>query len=268
MKLKKFHGLGNEFLLTSIRSLPKDSSRIAKFLCDYTKGPGADGLIFSLPAQEKDIHTRMALFNSDGSPAEISGNGLRCLAHYVYMGQENNKIIRISTDAGNRKAVIKHVEGNQTIIQTGMGIPVLGQDLTAKELEVKVNPAALRSGYANVGNPHIVILFENLASIDIATLGASVEKECSETGINVHVLEVINRSSIAILTWERGVGVTKACGSGAVASACKAYSWGLVDNKIKVRMPGGEALIEIENEEVYLTGESEFLGNYEVDLGA
>ena len=88
----------------------------------------------------------MALFNSDGSPAEISGNGLRCLAHYVYMGQENNKIIRISTDAGNRKAVIKHVEGNQTIIQTGMGIPVLGQDLTAKELEVKVNPAALRSG--------------------------------------------------------------------------------------------------------------------------
>ena len=66
---------------------------------------------------------------------------------------------------------------------------------------------------------------------------------------------------------ERGVGVTKACGSGAVASACKAHSWGLVDNKIKVRMPGGEALIEIENEEVYLTGESEFLGNYEVDLG-
>ena len=88
MKLKKFHGLGNEFLLTTIRSLPKDSSRIAKFLCDYTNGPGADGLIFSLPAQEKDIHTRMALFNSDGSAAEISGNGLRCLAHYVYMGQE------------------------------------------------------------------------------------------------------------------------------------------------------------------------------------
>ena len=268
MKIKKFHGLGNEFLLTSVRSLPTDPSRIAEFLCDYENGPGADGLIFSLPSEEENIHARMALFNSDGSPAEISGNGLRCLAHHIYIGQENNAIIQIHTDAGSRKAEIKHVDENRMVIRTDMGIPSLGQDLTDNELNEKVSPSARKAGYVNVGNPHIVILFESLGSVDIAELGASVEKACSETGINVHVVEIINRSSISMLTWERGVGVTKACGSGAVASACKAQSWGLVDDKIKVRMPGGEALIEIESDDVYLTGESEFLENYEVDLSA
>ena len=268
MKIKKYHGLGNEFLLTSVRSLPKDPSRIARLLCDYTKGPGADGLIFSLPAEDESIHAQMVLFNSDGSPAEISGNGLRCLAHHIYIAQEKNKIIQIRTDAGNRKAEIKHVNENQAIIRTDMGIPVLGQDLTNNELSEKVSPEATKAGYVNVGNPHIVILFESLGSTDIAELGASVEKACSETGINVHLIEIINRSSISMLTWERGVGVTKACGSGAVASACKAQSWGLVDEKIKIRMPGGEALIEIESDDVYLTGESEFLENYEVDISA
>ena len=268
MKIKKFHGLGNEFLLTSVRSLPKNPSSIAKFLCDYTKGPGADGLIFSLPAEDENIHAQMALFNSDGSPAEISGNGLRCLAHHIYMTQKENKIIQIRTDAGNRKAEVKHVNENQTIIRTDMGIPVLGQNLTNNELNEKVSPAATKAGYVNVGNPHIVILFESLGSTDVAELGSSVEKACSETGINVQLIEIINRSSISMLTWERGVGVTKACGSGAIASACKAQSWGLVEDKVKVRMPGGEALVEIESDAVYLTGESEFLENYEVDLGA
>ena len=103
MKIKKYHGLGNEFLLTSVRSLPKDPSSIARLLCDYAKGPGADGLIFSLPAEDESIHAQMVLFNSDGSPAEISGNGLRCLAHHIYIAQEKNKIIQIRTDAGNRK---------------------------------------------------------------------------------------------------------------------------------------------------------------------
>ena len=268
MKIKKYHGLGNEFLLTSGPSLPKDPSRIARFLCDYTKGPGADGLIFSLPAEDESIHAQMALFNSDGSPAEISGNGLRCLAHHIYIGQEKNKIIQIRTDAGIRKAEIKHVNENQAIIRTDMGIPVLGQDLTNNELNKRVSPEATKAGYVNVGNPHIVILFESSGSTDIAELGASVEKACSKTGINVHLIEIINRSLISMLTWERGVGVTKACGSGAIASACKAKSWGLVEDKVKVRMPGGEALVEIESDAVYLTGESEFLENYEVDLGA
>jgi len=267
MKIKKFHGLGNEFLLTSVSSLPKDPCSVAKLLCDYTKGPGADGLIFSLPSEEEGIHAQMALFNSDGSRAEISGNGLRCLAHHIYIGQESHRIIQIHTDAGKRKAEIKHINGNQTIIRTDMGIPGLDQDLTDDDLREKVSPAARKAGYVNVGNPHIVILFESLGSTDIAELGESVENACSETGINVHAIEIINRSSISMLTWERGVGVTKACGSGAVASAYKAQSWGLVDQRIKVKMTGGEALIEIESDDVYLTGESEFLENYEVDLG-
>ena len=113
-----------------------------------------------------------------------------------------------------------------------------------------------------------MVQFENIGLVNIASLGPLIEKACSESGINVHVVEVSDRSSILMHTWERGVGVTKACGSGAVASACKAQSWGLVDEKIKVRMPGGEALIEIESDVVYLTGESEFLENYEVDISA
>ena len=146
MKIKKYHGLGNEFLLTSARSLPKDPSRIARVLCDYTKGPGADGLIFNLPSEDESIHGQMALFNSDGSPAEISGNGLRCLAHHIYIAKEKNKIIQISTDAGNRKAEIKQVNENQTIIRTDMGIPVLGQDLAKNELSEKVSPEATKAG--------------------------------------------------------------------------------------------------------------------------
>ena len=112
-----------------------------------------------------------------------------------------------------------------------------------------------------------MVHFGNIGLVNIASLGPSIEKACSHSGINVHVVEVSDRSSILMHTWERGVGVTKACGSGAVASACKAQNWGLVDSQIQVVMPGGEAEVKIENHEVYLTGKSEFVGEYEVIIG-
>ena len=267
MKLTKFHGLGNEFLIASISSLPENSSELARIFCDYSAGPGADGLIFNLPGENADIDAQMVLFNSDGSRAEISGNGLRCLAHNVYLSQDIGKYIRIRTDAGDREAQILDSQTSESMIRVEMGSPTLGLDLNDSELIENVGTGAIRAGYVDVGNPHIVIQFENISLLDIASLGSSVEKACSESGINVHMVEVSERSLISMHTWERGVGVTKACGSGAVASAYKAQSWGLVDTEIQVVMPGGNVQVEIENHGVYLTGKSEFLDEYEVTIG-
>ncbi len=267
MKLAKFHGLGNEFLIASVDALPDNPDELARIFCDYSAGPGADGLIFNLPMEDTEIDAQMALYNSDGTRAEISGNGLRCLAHHVYLKQDIEKNIRIRTDVGDREAQIQEAQTSESLIRVEMGSPTIGSDLNNSELTEKVGAGSIRAGYVDVGNPHIVVQFENIGLVNIASLGPLIEKACSESGINVHVVEVSDRSSILMHTWERGVGVTKACGSGAVASACKTQNWGLVDSQIQVVMPGGEAQVKIENHEVYLTGKSEFVGEYEVIIG-
>ena len=258
MKLAKFHGLGNEFLIASVDALPDNPDELARIFCDYSAGPGADGLIFNLPMEDAEIDAQMALYNSDGT---------RCLAHHVYLKQDIEKNIRIRTDVGDREAQIQEAQTSESLIRVEMGSPTIGSDLNNSELAEKVGAGSIRAGYVDVGNPHIVVQFENIGLVNIASLGPLIENACSESGINVHVVEVSDRSSILMHTWERGVGVTKACGSGAVASACKTQNWGLVDSQIQVVMPGGEAQVKIENHEVYLTGKSEFLGEYEVTIG-
>ena len=267
MKLTKYHGLGNEFLIALLSGLPDNASSLAVTACDSLSGPGADGLIIGLPSDENTIDVQMVLFNADGTSAEISGNGLRCLAHHVHMNNNQNEIITILTEAGIREARIEQAEADELTIKAGMGIPTLGLDLSSYDLDEKIGGAAISAGYIDVGNPHIVIQFDSTEFIDIGILGSSVEKSCSEEGINVHVIEIISRSAIKMLTWERGVGITKACGTGAVASACKALSWGLVNQQIEVIMPGGDAQVTIEDNEVYLMGKSKFIKEYEVDIG-
>ena len=187
--------------------------------------------------------------------------------HDYYLKQDVEKNIRIRTDVGDREALIQEAQTSESLIRVEMGSPTIGSDLNNSELIEKVGAGSIRAGYVDVGNPHIVVQFENIGLVNIASLGPLIEKACSESGINVHVVEVSDRSSILMHTWERGVGVTKACGSGAVASACKTQNWGLVDSQIQVVMPGGEAQVKIENHEVYLTGKSEFVGEYEVIIG-
>lgn len=267
MKLTKYHGLGNEFLIALLPDMPDSPSSLAVTVCDSLSGPGADGLVIGLPSDENTIDVQMVLFNADGTRAEISGNGLRCLAHHVYMNNSQNEIITILTDAGIREARIEDTKVDELTINAGMGTPVLGPDLSSYDLEEKIGGPVISAGYVDVGNPHIVIQFNNTEFVDIGILGSSVEKSCSEEGINVHVIEIISRSAIKMLTWERGVGITKACGTGAVASACKALSWGLVDLQIEVIMPGGNAQVTIEDDQVYLMGKSELIKEYEVDIG-
>jgi len=271
LELTKHHGLGNDFLVAFLDEVPSDVAALAKSLCDRRTGVGADGLIVATPATDAgDI--RFTLLNSDGSPAEVSGNGLRCFGQALARRAARTSLdVVAATAAGPRRVVIPADAGAVTVAASvDMGPVRVGIDLPDDLIARLADRGEALSGLAelrqwasvDVGNPHVVFDSAQLGAVQIDRFGPAVEDLLGPT--NVEVITVNDRTRLDMHVWERGAGATLACGSGACASAHAARTWGLVDDRVEVSMPGGRACVDLAGDQVVLTGPSTFVGRVEV----
>lgn len=260
LRLSKHHGLGNDFLVCLTDHLPLDAASRARSWCDRRTGIGADGLLFGLPpapTQRDGGDIVMRLLNSDGSPAALSGNGLRCFAQAVARQRGVADLhLAVSTPAGVRNCTVHATDTSHVVTATvDMGVVCPGPDPDVENLMEAVGApvqAVKRWETGDIGNPHVVCEVDDPDSIDLGTAGPAVEAHF-EGGVNVHFVTVSGTDELSHRVWERGAGVTNACGTGATVSADIFHRWGLVGPKVIVRMPGGDALVDVRGP-VTLTG--------------
>ena len=241
MQLTKHHGLGNDFLIALADALPAEAPAVAREVCHRTRGVGADGLIFGLPGDPgAGTDVTMVLFNADGSRAEMSGNGVRCLAQAIVRREGHGAELRIGTDAGVRCVQVE-ITDDSSVIEAHVDMGPIGR---GPELGGIDYPDGLRFATADVGNPHLVILVDDASTVDVAQHGAELTQLAG--GINVEFISPsADGGGIDLRVWERGVGVTRACGTGACAAAQTAHHWGLAGPVVSVSMPGGEVVVEL-----------------------
>ncbi len=275
MRLTKHHGLGNDFLvlLDPDASHPLDAD-LARALCDRHTGVGADGIIRATPAPEAPragSTTRMELRNADGSPAEMSGNGIRCLAQALLLADPGlGPDVPIATDAGLRTVTVhERLDAVTHSLSVAMGVARV--DGEAPEW---AGGEVARALLVDMGNPHVVLDLSRAVAgaaedIDLVEVGETVNGKIPG-GANVHLLTAGRApGGIAIRTYERGVGPTLACGTGACASAVAARAWGLAGDHVPVAQPGGTAEVTLgssPDDEVVLRGPATYVA--EITLGA
>lgn len=263
LHLTKHHGLGNDFLVALGSDNPglTPDPAVARALCDRHTGIGADGLLYALAPSEPAHDACMVLLNADGSEAEISGNGIRCLGQALLRaGGHREGVLHIETASGVRtlRTVRGAVEG-ELWLQVDMGPTRPGPPLGPASVAAPADHRAT----IDVGNPHLVLAVAHPDTVDLADLGPRLEADYPE-GINVHLVAVDARDRLRLRVWERGVGITHACGSGAVAAAAAAQAWGLAEDRVTVCMPGGEAVVERTGSTMLLTGPTVLVAQVQV----
>jgi diaminopimelate epimerase len=260
LSLYKLHGMGNDFLvLIDPEGLVGFDSALARALCQRRTGVGADGLI---RARRSRDGFAMELLNADGSAAETSGNGLRCLAlALVLSGEavpppEGPAGVLISTEVGLRRAQVGPIAPDgSSPVRVSMGQVGLGQ-------ETKV--AGHRAQLVDMGNPHVVVLVEDPDTIELEAEGRAEELRHAG-GINVNFAAPAGPHRVRLRTWERGAGATLACGSGSCATATALAAWGLVEGPVEVVNPGGSVEVSWESdEEIFLAGPAQLIAALDV----
>lgn len=241
MQLTKHHGLGNDFLvLLDLDATTPIDADMAVAACDRHRGVGADGLLRATRAEGDGF--RMELRNEDGSRAEISGNGISCLAQaLVRAGAAAGPTVAIDTDAGPRTVeVVERRSDTEHRMRVAMGAPVVGEELHQWESDT-----VLRAVHVDVGNPHVVCHVAHPANRpDLVELGEKINAS-TPGGTNVELVTPGDPGHLDMTVYERGVGPTLACGSGAVAAAAAAAAWGLVPASVTVHQPGGPAVVDL-----------------------
>lgn len=271
MHLTKHHGLGNDFLValdeSNGRALVEVDADLARRLCDRHRGIGADGLIRGeRPSSEQvaqGIDLVMHLFNADGSRAEMSGNGVRCLGHALTRARGLGAgTIVVSTDAGLRPLHFDTPTDAHTVdVSVDMGAPAPGPDVPAAVVEL----LRTRYGTVDMGNPHLVVQVDDLDSVDLAVEGPMIERHFGE-GINVEFIAPgPGPDEVRMRVWERGSGITLACGTGACAVAHKAIEWGLTGPRVIVSMPGGEAELTVDGNSIELRSAVVHIASIEIE---
>ncbi|NPV27313.1 MAG: diaminopimelate epimerase [Firmicutes bacterium] len=265
MEFTKMHGLGNDFVIVNgcRETIPSDYCTLAKKVCDRHFGVGADGLVFILPSERADV--RMRIFNSDGSEAEMCGNVIRCVAKYLYEREiVKGVFIRVETLAGIMMPEVILENGRVTGARVDMGepilerqlIPMLGDPGRAVNEPIIVNGKELRITAVSMGNPHCLVFVPQLDKIPFRVWGPEIEHHpLFPRKTNVEFIEVINPNEIRVKVWERGVGETLACGTGACACVVGGVLNGKTGREVVVHLPGGRLNIEwAKNGRVYMTG--------------
>jgi diaminopimelate epimerase len=265
VRYSKHHGLGNDFLVLLTDSLPLDAVDRAIALCNRHTGIGADGLIIGI--QKPGVDIVMRLLNSDGSPAALSGNGLRCFAQAVAIDRGVPHLeLDVSTPAGVRHCSVHAADEPGTVMATvDMGVVCPGPDPDVDELMAVVGaPVQMvkRWETGDIGNPHIVCEVDDPFDVDLATAGPALESHFEE-GVNVHFVAKTGLNELTVRVWERGAGMTNACGTGATVAAQIFNRWDLVGSKVVVRMPGGDALVDLGGP-LTLTGPATHIADIEV----
>lgn len=274
LTLLKYHGLGNDFLVvcdeTAVAAWPEDAqaAELARRLCDRHRGIGADGLIVARPARHCG-EVAMELRNSDGGLAETSGNGLRCFAlALVESGKAAGPAVRIETAGGPVTATVGEQDasgcadvavtmGRATVGGAVSPAPGLGQSTSARSVEI--------------GNPHLVVFVPDLSDLDISVIGPPLEA-ARPGGQNVEAVALRPDGGLDLVVWERGAGVTEACGSGSCAAAAAARASGAAGDRVEVHNPGGVLVVDLagplEQPDAVLSGPACRVARIEVDLAA
>jgi len=264
MKFTKMHGLGNDYVFVDGAELHiDDPSALARAISDRHTGVGSDGLILMQPSDAADV--RMEMYNADGSRAEMCGNGLRCVAKCaVEQGLTEGSAVRVETDSGLKLCECRVLDGRVRSVRVDMGQPSLQASSLPSTLALDriVNHPLPIGGHeyvitcVSMGNPHAVVFVERLDSIDLEVVGPKFEHapEFPER-INAHFASVDSPDHITMRTWERGSGITQACGTGACAVCIAGAVTERTQRSITVTLPGGDLEIEwAEDDHVYMTG--------------
>lgn len=265
MKFTKMHGAGNDYVYVDCfaEPFPRDAAKLAIAVSDRHKGIGADGLILICPSEQADA--RMRMFNADGSEAEMCGNGVRCVAKYVYdHGIARTDTLRIETGRGVLTLAVETARGRVERVRVNMGQPILEaakipttlpgdpplrQKLSAAGREFEVTCVSM-------GNPHCITFVDRLSDDWVLRVGPEVERHPAfPNRVNAEFVEVISPRELRMRVWERGSGETQACGTGACATAVAGALTGLTERRVLAHLPGGDLELEWSAAgEVYLTG--------------
>ena len=266
MKFTKMHGIGNDYVYVSTfdQKAPADPSALAVKVSDRHFGIGSDGLILIGPSERAD--GRMRMFNADGSESEMCGNGIRCVAKYVYdRGIARKPRVRIETGRGILTLDIEAEDDRARRVKVDMGVPILqGSDIPTTlpgdppiEVPVTVNGYTLRVTAVSVGNPHAVVFVDDVVGYPVESVGAALERHPSfPRRVNAHFVQVVEPGEVRMRTWERGSGITLACGTGACAVCVAGVLTGKTDRTILAHLPGGDLTLEwpADDASVFMTG--------------
>jgi diaminopimelate epimerase len=261
------HGLGNDYVYVSAfdQPAPADPEKLAIEVSDRHFGIGSDGLILILPSDKADA--RMRMFNADGSEGVMCGNGIRCVAKYVYdHGIARKPTIAIETGRGVLNLAIRpDSAGKAEWITVDMGEPILEASRIPTTLSgdpvvdrpIEALGSTWNGTAVSMGNPHFVIFVEDVSKVDLPKIGPALERHPAfPSRVNVHFVEIIDRSTVKMVTWERGSGITLACGTGACSVCVAGVLTGRTDRAITAYLPGGPLMLDwpADDSSVIMTG--------------
>ena len=277
IKFTKMQGLGNDYIYiycTEVDNI-KNISELAIFLSDRHFGIGGDGVILISQSQKADF--RMRMFNSDGTEAQMCGNGIRCVGKFVFdKGLTNRKNITIETLAGIKLLTLNTESGKVKTVKVDMGepilepgkIPVICKEKMAQNIILKILDKEFNITCVSMGNPHAVIEVDNVESFEVSKYGPILEKsEIFPEKANIEFIQILDKETIKMRVWERGTGETLACGTGACASLVACNINNKVNNKATVKLLGGDLAVEWnkENNHIYMTGPAKTVYEGEFD---
>ena len=262
MHFTKMHGLGNDYLY--VYGEPENPSELSIKLSERHFGAGSDGMIWISPSRVADF--KMRIFNADGSEAMMCGNGIRCVGKYVYdKGYTDKKQLKIETLSGIRTLDLQVSSGNVKSVTVVMGKAVASEDLT-----LDIEGQSLTCTPVSVGNPHAVFFVEDIEKVELTKIGPKIERhEAFPDGVNAEFIQVLGDNELRMRVWERGSGITMACGTGACASTMAAVKKKFCDydTPVSVHLDGGTLKIQISHDNnVTMTGPAETIYEGETDL--
>ena len=280
LKFSKMHGIGNDFVIIDESKekiiAEEDKPEACRFLSDRHFGVGSDGVLFVSQSDKADLRYRM--FNPDGSEAEMCGNGIRCFGDFVYRNKITDKTsISVETMCDILTLDINLENGEPKSFKVNMGlasftpekIPRISDSSEAINEKITIDGETIELTAVNVGNPHAIIFVDNIDEVDIDKFGPAIEShKVFPEKINVHFVEVKSDNEGTMRIWERGAGVTLACGTGATATAIAGYKLGHFKENILLHLPGGDLEFTIYTEDdsigVFMQGPAELVFNGEI----
>ncbi len=273
LKFTKMHGLGNDFIIIdNLDGKIQITSDQIRFISNRHTGIGFDQMVMVCESNNPDADVLYKIFNADGNEAEQSGNGVRCLGKYLI---EKNILSKTEFTVENIKGLIK-INVIEDGIQVNMGRPVFEPDLIPinttnqqREYNIDIKGSSVSFYSLSMGNPHAVILVDDIVSADVPVIGPQVQESgFFPQGVNVGFMQIVNRESIKLRVYERGAGETLACGSGSCAAVVAGIMDGKLDNSVKVDLPGGSLAITWGggDSEVWMTGSATTVFEGRIDL--
>ena len=267
MQFWKMHGLGNDYIVADNRDekiCDQTASILAKKLCTRRFSIGADGLLLVCNSKVADV--KMRIFNSDGSEAEMCGNGIRCFSKYCYeTGVSKKSEFQVETLSGIKNVWLALIDNEVVSVKVNMGapnwdcksLPMAGTN-TCINCNLTVDKESFTVTCLSMGNPHCVIFVENVDQTSVECIGPLVETHSIfPNRTNVGFVQVINKDELKVRVWERGCSETLACGTGACAAVAAANKLGKVGDKVTVHVLGGDLQVEVGKDSMFLSGPAE-----------